>query len=137
MTPAERAHTRKYAKAYNRAYRDEHPECDYTERKRYNTFVEHCHLEGFGGPIASFDEWRELFSRQPRCQGCGTRESLTVDHITPLFKHGASTIDNLQILCTRCNHRRKDNWSNTPLRTLMENKKSLKNLEKVTEFHKI
>jgi len=37
------------------------------------------------------------------CLACGSPNSLTVDHVIPLTKHGRNTIDNLQPLCFSCN----------------------------------
>ena len=48
---------------------------------------------------------REVFERdQRRCQRCGTTDGeMHLDHIHPWSKGGSNTVDNLQILCARCN----------------------------------
>jgi len=38
-----------------------------------------------------------------KCAVCGSRESLVVDHVTPVFLGGATERNNLQCLCVRCN----------------------------------
>lgn len=40
------------------------------------------------------------------CRHCGSRRSLAVDHIYPESRGGATTLDNLQTLCKRCNSRK-------------------------------
>lgn len=38
-----------------------------------------------------------------RCQACGTRRDLTVDHIIPRVAGGSNETENLQTLCRSCN----------------------------------
>lgn len=60
----------------------------------------------------TFAEWRDLCTKYGNCcLACGGREpdiSLTVDHIIPLSKGGADSIDNIQPLCHSCNSSKKD-----------------------------
>jgi 5-methylcytosine-specific restriction endonuclease McrA len=37
------------------------------------------------------------------CVLCGSSEKYQFDHIVPLCKKGANTVDNLRVLCARCN----------------------------------
>ena len=38
-----------------------------------------------------------------KCLKCGTKKSLTIDHIVPRAKGGSNDEDNLQTLCRTCN----------------------------------
>ena len=50
---------------------------------------------------------RAVFERDGgRCVECGARFDLQYDHVIPLALGGASTLENLQILCAGCNGRK-------------------------------
>lgn len=38
-----------------------------------------------------------------RCANCGVAEDLVLDHVIPIAKGGLSQLDNLQLLCSKCN----------------------------------
>ena len=40
---------------------------------------------------------------QYRCQACNSTSYLELDHIIPLSKGGATSYENLQVLCRQCN----------------------------------
>ncbi|MBF6328510.1 HNH endonuclease [Nocardia transvalensis] len=56
--------------------------------------------------------WKRLSARlrrmQPWCSSCGATDRLTVDHITPVSERPdlAYEVNNLQVLCGRCNSRK-------------------------------
>jgi len=52
---------------------------------------------------------RAVFARDGwECQYCGSRGSLTVDHVIPRSKGGGSTWDNIVASCAPCNRRKGD-----------------------------
>lgn len=52
----------------------------------------------------------EVFRRcNGRCVECGATEFLEVDHIIPWSLGGATSVDNLQLLCRDCKRRKSNN----------------------------
>ncbi len=52
---------------------------------------------------------RAVFRRDGgRCAACGSEELLQFDHVIPVALGGASTADNLQLLCAPCNREKGD-----------------------------
>ena len=52
---------------------------------------------------------RAVFARDGwTCQYCGVRANLTVDHVIPRSKGGASTWENIVASCAPCNRRKGD-----------------------------
>ena len=44
-----------------------------------------------------------------KCTKCGERENLEYDHIIPISRGGSNTVRNIELLCERCNRKKKDN----------------------------
>ena len=42
------------------------------------------------------------------CQECGSKDNLHIDHIIPYSKGGWTKEDNLTVLCSKCNYKKKD-----------------------------
>ncbi|WP_370531392.1 HNH endonuclease [Nakamurella sp. PAMC28650] len=42
------------------------------------------------------------------CAHCGAGTALEFDHVIPLSRGGATTVNNLQILCQPCNSRKSN-----------------------------
>jgi 5-methylcytosine-specific restriction endonuclease McrA len=55
------------------------------------------------------DVKRVVFERDGgRCVECGSNFNLQYDHIIPVARGGATTVENLQVLCADCNRRKSD-----------------------------
>jgi 5-methylcytosine-specific restriction endonuclease McrA len=48
-----------------------------------------------------------LSSAQHRCATCSATEHLEIDHIVPISKGGTGDVDNLQVLCRKCNRKKR------------------------------
>jgi len=64
----------------------------------------------------SFDEKAKVIEKSvlshgyAMCEKCGAREDLSIDHITPIELGGHNGLDNLQLLCQKCNSRKRDRY---------------------------
>jgi hypothetical protein len=55
------------------------------------------------------DVKRQVWARDGgHCVKCGAMDYLEFDHIIPHSRGGASTVNNVQVLCRRCNLRKRD-----------------------------
>lgn len=48
-------------------------------------------------------ELKDLSKKQTSCVYCGRKEDLVFDHIVSLYKGGTNNIENVQVLCSKCN----------------------------------
>ena len=81
------------------------------ERKRYQENLDYYRLKNRarksnGATIAILRQVRE---RDKHCQMCFTDEDLQFDHIYPSSLGGKGTLENLQLLCWRCNNFKSNN----------------------------
>lgn len=87
---------------YNAEWRKSHPEERRIQQARYRAQKRNASCDDM-----SQKQWEELMQVfQFRCAYCGrqyTRESLTMDHITPLSRGGQNTISNIVPACKPCN----------------------------------
>jgi 5-methylcytosine-specific restriction endonuclease McrA len=52
---------------------------------------------------------KAVFDREGgRCVECGSTFDLQYDHILPFALGGATTVENLQLLCSTCNQEKSD-----------------------------
>ena len=88
----EKDSVRAYAAAYRKANRTRLAEAESRRRvaKRDN-----------GVFVITDRDLATLFAGS--CSACGTRESLTIDHLIPIVRGGRHSIGNLQLLCGSCN----------------------------------
>lgn len=56
--------------------------------------------------IFTTEDERRLYKLYDRCLCCGTAEDLTTDHVIPLVKGGANSLENCQVLCRSCNSKK-------------------------------
>lgn len=85
-------------KEADKKYRKKHRmQCQYyTENRRA--------LKKNNGGIFTKSDWFVLLDESDRrCQKCGCRTNLTLDHIVPLILGGRHEKSNTQILCRSCN----------------------------------
>jgi 5-methylcytosine-specific restriction endonuclease McrA len=76
-----------------------------THREEYRARSHGRRATAYGGNGAySVEEWKALCAKWGnKCLCCGAERTLTVDHVVPVSKGGANSIDNLQLLCRFCN----------------------------------
>lgn len=129
-TPSCKACIKIYSEKYRSEYRDViHQREQKRNRNRGSDYYSNRHKKRYANPIQKSRiqirarlgrqkrrailvdagtytnvEWDQLCANYDHCcLCCGERRPLTADHIVPLSKGGANTIDNLQPLCQSCN----------------------------------
>lgn len=98
-----RDENREYTREYARTWSKEHPEnvraAHQTRRARKKN------AEG----SFTYEEFERLLEQcEYRCLACGSTKNLSADHVVPLSKGGTNYISNIQVLCKRCNSKKKD-----------------------------
>lgn len=89
-------------KKHIRAYVEAHP----FEFVAYNQRAS-AKSHGYTGKNFTASQWQKACTRwDNRCLCCSTKTDLTVDHVIPLSAGGPNTIDNVQLLCRKCNSRK-------------------------------
>lgn len=105
----ERWHTDAEYRERKNAWQHEHYHSDAQyRRKRIDAQIARTHRRrsaiASSGEHFTQGEWRTVCEKYGhRCLRCGRRTKLTPDHIVPLSRGGANTIQNIQPLCLRCN----------------------------------
>lgn len=92
-----RAENRDHCNAEARRWRMENPERarEIARRKEYKR-------KGGGKlPLNAYSMLVDKYGE--RCLKCGSKDDLTIDHVTPIVLGGKSELENLQILCRSCN----------------------------------
>jgi len=84
----------------DRAWRDANPERVSVIDRNRNAKRKTRKLEQSVGVVTTADIAAIL--AQP-CLACGTRQSITIEHLVPLARGGAHSIGNLAPLCQSCN----------------------------------
>jgi len=87
--------------AAGRRWRKNHPDA-----ARALVHGRRARIRGNGGTY-SIHEWKAACDAWGnRCLCCGALDGLTVDHVVPISRGGKNIIDNLQLLCMKCNKRK-------------------------------
>lgn len=69
--------------------------------------VRHGAIIGFI-PLDIKKRLARLFGQQCMAPGCEKTDRLQLDHVIPLSKKGAHTVENFQLLCESCNQAKRD-----------------------------
>ncbi|KKN92398.1 hypothetical protein LCGC14_0208890 [marine sediment metagenome] len=82
------------------------------ERKRYHENIEYYRLKNRARKSkgASIAVLKQVQERDKVCQLCHTDKDLQFDHIYPVSYGGIGSLENLQLLCGRCNNFKSDNF---------------------------
>jgi 5-methylcytosine-specific restriction endonuclease McrA len=113
--PKRRAASLLHKKAWKEAYESNptkflHRDAEWRKANpHYRAVVESNRRARKAGVIGVLEvhEWSAVLEQYGNeCLGCGTTESISIDHVIPISKGGPNTIDNIQPLCRSCNTRK-------------------------------
>lgn len=51
---------------------------------------------------------KKMITEESFCLKCSSQENLVLDHIVPIAKEGKNIVDNIQVLCQKCNRQKSD-----------------------------
>lgn len=78
--------------------------------RTWNIYRHQCERASVAGEAIDYDlsKLRDLVALKIQspckyCQGSMTADNFSIDHMTPVERGGAFTIDNVQVICMRCN----------------------------------
>lgn len=91
-----RENLREYHQRYQKEYRKNNP-----NKYRINKEKRLSRIKSNGIFLIYEKEIIKILSMP--CQNCGTKKSITLDHIIPISRGGRHSIGNLQALCFSCN----------------------------------
>lgn len=93
----------KIIKTYSQYYQEAIAEgCGLSGARNHARYMSRCAADQF-----NLKQRPILIQADSKCAKCGSIEKLELDHIIPVCKDGPNTVENLQILCMRCNRRKK------------------------------
>ena len=90
-----------------------HPDRPEGSEKAFQA-VQEAFKQGMGGdPVTDDPHEKDKVRRRAgkKCERCGRRSKLTIDHILPKSHGGTDACANLQCLCYECNQRKADRYA--------------------------
>lgn len=94
----------------NRPNRPQQTKGSKAARKREKAVNEAPERFNYPGPSDVAEEDRKAVLAIGKCEKCGFKYKLTVDHVIPRALGGSSARNNLQCLCERCNQKKADSF---------------------------
>lgn len=101
-------------RVYRQNWKEAHPEqaaqaiseWKKANREKVATYTRNrrAKVAGISGEHVTPEQIEELYGESDGvCPACSKNTKLTVDHIVPIARGGSNSIDNLQLICGRCN----------------------------------
>jgi 5-methylcytosine-specific restriction endonuclease McrA len=89
------------ARAREAKWRKEHPASRRAKKIRRRAMK----MKAPGAGVSAA-QWIAILANSPRCEYCGSRDNLTMDHVIPLCRGGAHDILNIVPACHSCNSKK-------------------------------